>query len=364
MSDFFYETVKQVEYSEDILSLLSPQITQTRKKRRSMLGDAIRIKTPVKARTSTCLSIINSSNKENSTADSINQQSAFNEGTIGGNSIQKLKVHHHRNSFSLLKTPTKISLNTNSFQTHEEVANQNQNQIHQSSISTDQPPLLHEHHHHKPSSSHRNWKVSDFTLGKPLGKGKFGNVYYAKQKETGSAIALKVLFKSTINGNELYFKMLKREIEIQYRLKHENINCLYSYFHDNKHIYLILEYANNGEFYKYLSSNNSNHSQINEETCKHFIIQIMKGLKYMHERFIIHRDLKPENILMKNNYETVMLADYGSAVHAPPPLHSTRYTVCGTPEYLSPEMVLGSGHDTSLDMWSLGILMYEILFGR
>jgi aurora kinase len=355
MSDFFYETIKQVEYSEDVLSLLSPQVTQTRKKRRSMLGDAVRIKTPVKARPSTCLSIINSSNKENSTSDTVNQQSAFHHEP---NSIQKVKVTN-RNSFSTLKTPTKISLDTASFIGYEETENQN----HQTSTSLVPADLqqIQQDSFRQNLNRHRNWKVSDFTLGKPLGKGKFGNVYYAKQKETGSAIALKVLFKSTINGNELYFKMLKREIEIQYRLKHENINCLYSYFHDTKHIYLILEYANNGEFYKYLSTNRAH---ISEEKCKHFIIQIAKALKYMHERHIIHRDLKPENILMKNNYETVMLADYGSAVHAPPPLHSTRYTVCGTPEYLSPEMVLGSGHDTSLDMWSLGILMYEILFGR
>lgn len=230
-----------------------------------------------------------------------------------------------------------------------------------------------------PYDPSRTWKVSDFTFGKPLGKGKFGNVYYAKQKSTNHPIALKVLFKSQIN-NEIIFKMLKREIEIQYRLKHESINQLYSYFHDQKSIYLILEYAEHGEFYKYLSKNRYN---ISELDCSIFILQITQALEYMHSRHVYHRDIKPENILITStpSHSTstssiqsssssssmkhrLLLADFGSAVHAPPPNHNIRYTVCGTPEYLAPEMILASGHDSSLDMWALGILMYEILYGR
>lgn len=84
---------------------------------------------------------------------------------------------------------------------------------------------------------------------------------------------------------------------------------------------------------------------------------------YMHSRYVYHRDLKPENVLIGRN-DKLILADFGSAVHAPPPDHILHYTMCGTPEYLSPEMIVGNGHDSSLDMWSLGILMYEILYGR
>lgn len=122
----------------------------------------------------------------------------------------------------------------------------------------------------------------------------------------------------------------------------------------------MLEYAESGEFYKFLSKNRC---QISEATCSKYIYQITKALQYLHQRNVYHRDVKPENILMGTSGKLI-LADFGSAVHAPPPNHNMRYTVCGTPEYLAPEMICSTGHDASLDMWSLGIMMYEILYGR
>lgn len=82
----------------------------------------------------------------------------------------------------------------------------------------------------------------------------------------------------------------------------------------------------------------------------------------MHTRNIIHRDLKPENILISSN-GTLQIADFGCAVLIPPP-HSLRYTFCGTPDYLSPEMIQGTGHGFPVDMWALGILIFELLTGR
>lgn len=90
--------------------------------------------------------------------------------------------------------------------------------------------------------------------------------------------------------------------------------------------------------------------------------QITQALDYMHERHVYHRDLKPENIFMGNNGR-LMLGDFGSAVHSPPP-NLIRFTICGTPEYLAPEMIASVGHDASIDMWALGVMMYEILYGR
>lgn len=86
----------------------------------------------------------------------------------------------------------------------------------------------------------RPWLLDDFSLGKPLGKGKFGNVYLAKQKKTNAPCALKVLFKGQMQASNTV-SMLRREVEIQSRLKHENIVQLYGYFHDSKSVYLILE---------------------------------------------------------------------------------------------------------------------------
>lgn len=338
MTDFFFETDQYVEFNDGLV-VGSPSRLQQQKKRKSSLGEAIRLKTPIKAKN--FISMINPQDKEN---NSFENRMSTTQGPI---SAQKLK-------YQSILTPSKtISIN------------QDESEVVIGGVSCgavgidENRTSLEVQQQQQQIESNRSWKVSDFTLGKPLGKGKFGNVYYAKQKISNFPIALKVLFKSQMN-NETICKMLKREIEIQYHLKHENINKLYSYFHDTKNVYLILEYAENGEFYKYLSKNRD---FMTEDLCKYFIFQITNALQYMHSRNVIHRDIKPENILIGNK-EKLLLADFGSAVHAPPPNHSIRYTVCGTPEYLSPEMILSCGHDSSLDIWSLGILMYEILYGR
>lgn len=132
-----------------------------------------------------------------------------------------------------------------------------------------------------------------------------------------------------------------------------------SYFHDVKSVYLILEYVPNGELYKCLASN----GKIIEETkCRQYMINVASALEYMHARHIYHRDIKPENLLVAED-GSLRVADFGWAVHAPRPI-DTRYTMCGTPEYLAPEMVNGSGHNQCIDVWAMGILMFELLYGR
>lgn len=95
--------------------------------------------------------------------------------------------------------------------------------------------------------------IADFDIGKPLGKGKFGNVYLAREKNSKFITALKVLFKSQLEKAKVVHQ-LKREVEIQSHLRHPNILRLYGYFHDDARVYLILEYAPNGELFKLLQS--------------------------------------------------------------------------------------------------------------
>jgi len=97
----------------------------------------------------------------------------------------------------------------------------------------------------------QRWKLSDFDIGKPLGKGKFGIVYLAREKTTHYICALKVLFKSQLSKAGVEYQ-LRREIEIQSHLRHPNILRLYGYFYDENRVYLILEYCKNGELYKVL----------------------------------------------------------------------------------------------------------------
>lgn len=201
---------------------------------------------------------------------------------------------------------------------------------------------------------YRTWQLQDFDIGKPLGRGKFGNVYLARERNSKYIVALKVLFKSQLQQSNVEHQ-LRREIEIQSHLRHPNILRLYGYFYDDTRVYLILEYAAKGELYKELQRSGTFDEQ-RTATC---IASLAKALIYCHSKHVIHRDIKPENLLLGLNGE-LKIADFGWSVHAP---NSRRKTLCGTLDYLPPEMVEGSLHDDKVDIWSLGVLAYEFLYG-
>ncbi|KAM4748138.1 aurora kinase B [Rhinophrynus dorsalis] len=200
----------------------------------------------------------------------------------------------------------------------------------------------------------RKFTIDDFDIGRPLGKGKFGNVYLAREKQTKFIMALKVLFKSQLEKEGVEHQ-LRREIEIQSHLRHPNILRMYNYFHDKKRIYLMLEYAPRGELYKELQK----HGRFDEQRSATFIEELADALQYCHERKVIHRDIKPENLLMGYKGE-LKIADFGWSVHAP---SLRRRTMCGTLDYLPPEMIEGKTHDEKVDLWCTGVLCYEFLVG-
>lgn len=197
-------------------------------------------------------------------------------------------------------------------------------------------------------------KISDFSLGKKLGSGKFGKVYLAKEKKNGLIFAIKKLNKRQIMKYKME-KQLLREIEIQMNLRHKNILRLYQYFSDETNVYLVLEYAGRGEMYELLK----HYGKFKETTTAKYIYDLSKALHYCHSKHIIHRDIKPENLLLSLDGQ-IKIADFGWSVHAPT---SRRKTLCGTLDYLPPEMVNGMSHDESVDIWTLGVLTYEFLTG-
>ncbi|CAB3405386.1 unnamed protein product [Caenorhabditis bovis] len=217
----------------------------------------------------------------------------------------------------------------------------------------------------RPTSTDPKWgpargglfQVGDFEIGRPLGKGKFGSVYLARTKKNNSHfhVALKVLFKSQLISGGVEHQ-LEREIEIQSHLSHPNILRMYTYFWDLKKIYLVLEYAPGGEMYKKLQKEN----RFSEMTAARYMYEIADALSYCHKRNVIHRDIKPENLLLGINDE-LKLADFGWSVHAP---SNKRQTMCGTLDYLPPEMVLGHEHTDAVDLWAIGVLCFEFLTGR
>ena len=185
--------------------------------------------------------------------------------------------------------------------------------------------------------------------------GKFGNVYLVREKKSRFICALKVLFKSQLQKANVVHQ-LRREIEIQSHLRHDNILRLFGYFYDEARVYLILEYAAEGELYKKLQKS----GKFTEEQTAKYIYHLSSALAYCHDKHVIHRDIKPENLLI-GHHGDIKIADFGWSVHSP---DVRRTTLCGTLDYLPPEMVLGEKHDHTVDNWSLGVLTYEFLVGK
>nr|XP_043611324.1 serine/threonine-protein kinase Aurora-3-like [Erigeron canadensis]XP_043611325.1 serine/threonine-protein kinase Aurora-3-like [Erigeron canadensis] len=203
------------------------------------------------------------------------------------------------------------------------------------------------------SSVKHNWSINDFDIGHPLGKGKFGRVYLARESKSKYIVALKVIFKEQVEKYKMHHQ-LKREMAIQTSLRHPNVLRLYGWFHDNEKIYLILEYAHGGELYKELRRRR----HFPEKQAATYIASLTQALAYCHEKHVIHRDIKPENLLLDHEGR-LKIADFGWSVQS----KNKRHTMCGTLDYLAPEMVENKAHDYAVDNWTLGVLCYEFLYG-
>merc|ERR1712048_394047 len=200
------------------------------------------------------------------------------------------------------------------------------------------------------------WKLDDFDIGGKLGIGKFGKVYLAREKQTQFICAIKVLYKERLRDFNAEH-CLRREIEIMTNIRHTNLIRLYGYFYDSERVYLILEYANGGEIFDVLKEINV----FDEQQTAIYIKDLASALDYLHKKNIIHRDIKPENLLL-DDQGRIKLSDFGWSVHTPG--NQKRLTMCGTAEYLPPEMVDKEPHQKDVDTWALGILCYEFLVGK
>ena len=218
-----------------------------------------------------------------------------------------------------------------------------------------------------PSPSVLNGAEKEPTVGdfesltkKALGEGAFGEVYKVRHKVSRELYAIKVVNKKKITDANL-LPQLRREIRIMYSLSHPHIIKLYNHFEDDNNFYLVLELAEGGTLFHKLAKFKS----FDESASAQYMREVILAVEYLHSRDppIIHRDIKPENLLLDKEGRDgrVKLADFGWSNFFNS--DRTRLTYCGTLDYLAPEMINQQGHSTNLDLWNLGVLLFELLTG-
>ena len=200
--------------------------------------------------------------------------------------------------------------------------------------------------------------ISDFNIIKEIGTGAYGKAYLATHKITKAKYAIKAIDKldiENIKEKSLFF----REVEIMYKLDHPNIAKLYSHFEDNNFCYLLMQYIPNGSAYDLFIKKGK---KSNLELIASIIRDVIRAIYYLHNMVpkIIHRDIKPENILLDEN-NNAYLIDFGWSNYILN--HRRRSTICGTPLYYPPEMVNDVDYDERVDIWSVGILLFELSTG-
>ncbi|KAG2272521.1 hypothetical protein Bca52824_067076 [Brassica carinata] len=198
--------------------------------------------------------------------------------------------------------------------------------------------------------------IEDFEVLKVVGQGAFGKVYQVRKKETSEIYAMKVMRKDKIMEKN-HAEYMKAERDILTKIDHPFIVQLKYSFQTKYRLYLVLDFINGGHLFFQLY----HQGLFREELARVYTAEIVSAVSHLHENGIMHRDLKPENILMDTDGH-VMLTDFGLAKEFEENKRSN--SMCGTTEYMAPEIVRGKGHDKAADWWSVGILLYEMLTGK
>lgn len=218
---------------------------------------------------------------------------------------------------------------------------------------------------------HAQALVSDFELLKRISSGAYARVFLAKKRLTGDIFAIKVLPKNgLVQKNQLKRVLAEKDILLQFN--HPYVTNFFYSIIGTRNLYLVMEYIGGGDLFSLLQK----FGCFDEESAKIYTYQIVRALQYLYQNGIIHRDLKPDNILLtKEGY--LKLADFGlsyigmknrdinseSMEFRSKENLITASSLVGTPDYISPEIVLGQPHSFTTDYWSLGVIVYEMLSG-
>lgn len=198
--------------------------------------------------------------------------------------------------------------------------------------------------------------IEDFEVLKVVGQGAFGKVFQVRKKGTSDIFAMKVMRKDKIVEKN-HVEYMKAERDILTKIDHPFIVQLKYSFQTKYRLYLILDFINGGHLFFQLY----HHGLFREDLARIYAAELVSALCHLHANGIMHRDLKPENILLDADGH-VMLTDFGLAKEFDENTRSN--SLCGTVEYMAPEIILGKGHDKAADWWSVGVLLYEMLTGK
>lgn len=198
--------------------------------------------------------------------------------------------------------------------------------------------------------------IGDYKFDKPrIGKGAFSNIYKGQHIHTKMPVAVKEMPYDKIKKIK---DNIKREFLLLKTLDHPNIIKLYDVFFDesSKNIYFMIDLYDSGDLSSYL-----NGRKIKEKYTKNYLRQIKNGLEYLYSQKILHRDLKPQNILISKD-KTLIITDFGFARYFETDV--MLQTICGSPLYMAPEILLKKKYNTMSDLWSVGVIMYEMIYGK
>ncbi|XP_051119248.1 probable serine/threonine protein kinase IREH1 [Andrographis paniculata] len=235
-------------------------------------------------------------------------------------------------------------------------------------------------------SSRDRTSIDDFEIIKPISRGAFGRVFLARKRTTGDLFAIKVLKKADmIRKNAVESILAERDILISVRNPFV-VRFFYS-FTCRENLYLVMEYLNGGDLYSLLR----NLGCLDEDVARVYIAEVVLALEYLHSLRVVHRDLKPDNLLIAHDGH-IKLTDFGLSkvglinstdLSGPavggtsimdedePPLSASEHkqerrknrSAVGTPDYLAPEILLGTGHGFTADWWSVGVILFELIVG-